>query len=153
MGDTEANRGFEVELAYELRSADGEVLEKADASEPLRVRLGDGDLMPAVEAALEGAAVGDEIELTLSPEEAFGPHDPELILALPRDELPPDVRPAPGDAIEVEIDTDDADELEVLECRVLEVNEEALFVDANHPLAGRQVQIWARVLGVGEGAG
>lgn len=144
-----------VEIRYRLLDQDGELIESTDDDGPLRYRHGSDDLLPALEEALTGASAGDELRVTLTPEDAFGPHNPEGIVIIPRQELPDDVY-SPGDwvAIGVESDEgeregeDDEDEGEELEMRILEVREDAVVMDANHPLAGQSVTFEVVVVSV-----
>lgn len=131
--------GTWVRVRYVARDADGELVE--DAPQESGYVHGRGVLLPALEAALENRAPGDHVRVTLRPEEAFGPRRKEAILEVDRDELPADVRP--GDRYEAET----AEGLVVV-LRVLEVRDDAVVVDSNHPLAGQRVTFEIDVLEV-----
>ena len=94
---------------------------------------GYAQILPGLEAGLEGARSGERRRLTLEPEDAFGEHDPEGVLEVDRDELPGAVRP--GDEV-----TAESPDGTVVVWRVLEVRPEVIVVDVNHPLAGQKVR-------------
>ncbi|HLV66794.1 MAG TPA: FKBP-type peptidyl-prolyl cis-trans isomerase [Polyangiaceae bacterium] len=131
--------GTWVRVRYVARDADGELVE--DTAQESSYVHGRGVLLPALEAALENRASGDHVRVTLRPEDAFGPRRQEAILELDRDELPAEV--AAGDRYEAET----ADGLLVV-LRVLEVRDDAVVVDSNHPLAGQRITFEIDVLEV-----
>lgn len=140
-------KGDHVELVYELRDADGGLIESSndeDSGPILYVHL-DGELPPRVEQALDGKEEGDVVIVDLEPGEAFGPYDPEGLVSVPREDLPEDAEIVPGDWIAVAVEPEEGDEdgegtAEELEARVVEVNPDGVVLDLNHPLAQEAVQ-------------
>ncbi len=118
------------EVDYVLSGEDGEVLDdsSADDGEPLRYIHGYGMLVPGLEKRLAGLAAGDAIDIVVPPEEAYGVHDDELVYAIDRTEAP---TASEGD--EVVLEDEDGDEAVA---HVIEVSDEEILVDGNHPLAG-----------------
>ncbi|HEY6077621.1 MAG TPA: peptidylprolyl isomerase [Polyangiaceae bacterium] len=108
--------------------------------------FGFGALLPALEAALEGAPQGARKSITLKPEDAFGVRDPKAVLEVLRDDFPDDV--AEGDVFDA--DEDDGPEAPGgrVVLRVLEVGPESVILDRNHPLAGQKVRFDVEVLEV-----
>lgn len=141
-----------VEIEYVLVDEDGEVLEESgEAGDgPARYVQGLGLILPGLEAALEGAEAGASLEVRLQPEDAYGAYDPAGLVNVPRTELPPDAELVPGDWITVTVaDDEDAEGREdELEMRVVELNEGGVILDANHPLAGKEVTFRVKVLSV-----
>ncbi|MGC4070498.1 MAG: FKBP-type peptidyl-prolyl cis-trans isomerase [Polyangiaceae bacterium] len=131
--------GMFVELTYEVRDADGEAVGAGD--ERLGCVFGMGQLLPKVEQTVDGLAEGDVRTVKLPARDAYGPRDPEALLEVERGEFPGDV--TVGDYFEVE----NADE-GVLVLRVLEVTDEAVLVDLNHPLAGQDLDVTVRIISV-----
>jgi FKBP-type peptidyl-prolyl cis-trans isomerase SlyD len=129
-------RGKVVTLAFELRNAQGESLEDADARLAY-LHGGFGGIFPKVEDALEGRESGAEVSITLEPEDAFGEYDAELLRVEPRDRFPEilevgmQFEGVPGQAEE-----------EALIYTVTDITEDAVVVDGNHPLAGER--LWFR---------
>lgn len=146
-------RDMLVELDYEILGEDGESLESSAEGGPLVYVHGQGELPDGVEQALEGAGAGADVEVTLA--DAFGPYDLDKIVAVPRDEFPADAEICPGDEVPVSVrdeddEDDDADEDdgdEIL-ARVVEVRPDTVFLDVNHPLAGRSLTFRMRVRAV-----
>lgn len=146
-------QGTWVTIRYDLLDQKKEIVESTD-DEPVRFRQGDDDILPGLEAAMEGREDGDEFEVTLAPAEAYGDVQPEGIVSMPRDQLPPDVDLEKGDWIALELDPEereangiDDDEAE-MEMRVIEVHEDEVLLDANHPLAGQEVTFRVKILAV-----
>ena len=123
--------GMFVMLGYRDFDEEGEALH----SEPdeLSLVVGYGGLLPAIEERLEGMRQGDERNVELPPERAFGRRNPKAVVEVDKSDFPPDV--APGDRF----DAEGADGRPVL-LQVLDVTEDAVVLDANHPLAGQRVR-------------
>ncbi|MEM8711880.1 MAG: FKBP-type peptidyl-prolyl cis-trans isomerase [Planctomycetota bacterium] len=131
-----ASQGSTVSLKLEVLNEDGEVVETSDPEEDLQLSIGDGILPPVVEEALVGAEAGAEIEVKTEPGEVYGEKDLEAIVTVPREDFPDSLALEKGREITVGIETEDGDEAE-LEAVVVELNDEAVILDANHPLAGK----------------
>jgi FKBP-type peptidyl-prolyl cis-trans isomerase SlyD len=127
-----------VTLEYDVFDAEGEPV--GGSGGPREVLFGVGDLLPAVEQRLEGLEPGGACSVQLKPEDAFGKRDPKAWVEVDREEFPDDV--APGDQFEAE----GADGEAVL-LKVLDVAEDHVVIDQNHPLAGQSLRVEVRVLG------
>ncbi|HVU03749.1 MAG TPA: FKBP-type peptidyl-prolyl cis-trans isomerase [Polyangiaceae bacterium] len=138
----QAGPGTIVRFSYELFDAEGECVERSAEDSPLELLLGYGIAPAALETALAGRAVGAERDVVLPEAEAFGPRDPEAVIEVARSELPEDI--AEGD--EFEADREGEDGPVVL--KVLEVREDAVVLDTNHPLAGQDVRLRVKLVGV-----
>lgn len=123
--------------------ADGTLLEPDGAMTPLRARLGDGLLLPAVEARLAGMAPGERAELLLTPAEAYGEPDPALCFPVAREEIPPEVDCSLGAHWALPQPTG-----ETFWVRVTGVAEGEVTVDANHPLAGRTLRYELKLVAI-----
>lgn len=142
--------GKVVVLNYELFSKDGELFESSD-SEPIEFVQGDGDVLPGIEAAVEGQPAGARLEVTLNAVEAFGEYNPEGLVSVPRSELPPDVELVQDEWITVIVrDDDDDEEPGEMDMRIAEVGDDAVVLDANHPLAGQEVTFRLEVVSVSD---
>ncbi|HHJ14574.1 MAG TPA: peptidylprolyl isomerase [Gammaproteobacteria bacterium] len=123
-------RGKVVAITYSIIADTGEILEQSDI--PLYyVHGGRNQMFPQVETALEGAAVGDTVEVTLTPDEAFGPHDPSLTFTDDIDNVPPQFRHV---GAQVEMQNDQGDTRTFF---VSKIEDGKLTVDGNHPFAGK----------------
>ena len=130
--ETQVGPGTLVALSYEVFDAEGELVDRSDR--PLRIVSGYGELLPAVEQAIQGLGRGARKSVVLKPDQAYGRRDPKAILELDRDEFPPDA--APGDRFEFENEAGG-----ILVLRVLDVDESRVVVDLNHALAGQKLEV------------
>ncbi len=121
-----------VYLTYSILDADGAVLEQSDVPVGY-VHGAGGDLFEKLERALEGKSVGDQVEVTLSPEEGFGPHRPELTFTDDLANVPEEFRYL---GAEVEFKNEQG---EAMMFRVTRIADGKLTIDANHPFAGKTV--------------
>ncbi len=129
--------GVVARLRYSVFDADGECV--AEAGEPTEHIIGYGQLWPALERAVDGRSAGDRVTVKLRPEDAFGARDPAALVEVDRTEFPDDV--APGDRYEAE---DEVGAPVVL--TVLDVGEDFVVIDRNHPLAGQKLTVQLEVV-------
>lgn len=136
-----------VVLEYKLANDKGEVLDSSDAEdgEPIVYVHGYGMLVPGLEAALVGLETGASKDVTVSPEDGFGDRDDELVLEIDRTDFPDPKNVNVGD--EVVAESPDGDEVPM---RVVEVKDDTVVVDANHPLAGVTLRYSVKVKEIGE---
>ena len=130
---TQVGPGTLVTLSFEVFDADGELVDGSAPEAPLAIVFGYGELLPAVEQAIQGLGRGAQQNVVLRPEQGYGRRDPKAVLELDRDEFPADV--APGDRFEFE-----NQEGGVLVLRVLDVDESRVVLDLNHPLSGQKLR-------------
>ena len=128
-----------VQLDYRVRDAEGELV--GPDPERLTAIFGAGQLLPAVERAVDGLGIGETRQLHLRARDAYGKRNPDAVLEVDRSEFPSDV--AEGDYFEVE----NADQ-GLLVLRVLDVGDDYVVVDLNHPLAGQDLDVQISVLDV-----
>jgi FKBP-type peptidyl-prolyl cis-trans isomerase SlyD len=136
-----------VTLDYELRDDEGELIDAsaAEDGEPIEYVHGYGMLVPGLEAALVGLRVGDERDIVVPAEAAYGERDESLVLEVDRSEFPDPKAVAPGDEFVAE--SPDGDEIAM---NVVEVKDDVVVVDANHPLAGMTLRYSVKVREVRE---
>lgn len=133
-----------VQLDYTLTLANGEVYDSSDETGPLEYIQGQGQIITGLEEALYGMKVGEEKDVVVTPDVAYGEYDPENIQTLPRDIFPPDMELEPG----MGIDLYDEDADEEIEAIIAEVDDDSIVVDFNHPLAGETLNFHVKVVGV-----
>ena len=124
-----------VALTWTLKDTLGDVLEELD--DPVEFLLGGDDLLPAIEAALQGHEPGAKLQLHLEPEEAFGDFNEELIFLEPRALFPKELEEGmtfDGSALPKGTNTEIPAKLLYT---VTEIYPEHVVLDGNHPLAGR----------------
>ena len=125
--------GKVVSLDYELRLADGEVVDASRPGAPLSYIHGEGQIIPGLERALEGLAEGDARKVVIAPADAYGEHNPSGVREVPRSLFPADFAPEPGMRLAME---GPDGRIPVV---VLAVRPEAVVIDHNHPLAGKEL--------------
>lgn len=103
-------------------------------SGPMTFVLGEEILFPQIDAAIVGMSPGERKSVQISAADAFGEYDKDKIFTVPRSELPEDLIPEVGD--ELSLSNEDDEELDVV---VLEMTDDQVTFDANHPLAGEDV--------------
>ncbi len=124
-----------VTLQCQVFDAEGEL---ASEPETLATVFGLGQLLPKVEKELEGHFEGETIEVVLRTEDAYGKRDPQAVLEVDRSEFPDAV--AAGDRFEVENEQGG-----LLVVHVLEVLEQVVVLDTNHPLADQEVKFQVKI--------
>jgi len=127
-----------VSIHYVLRDEQGDQLDASEAKEPLAYLHGYGQIVPGLEQALDGKAAGDNVEITVAPEGGYGSHDPEKVITTPREQFGFDINPG---AI-VRAESPDGDHHFFM---ILEVGEDTVTLDGNHPLAGKTLQFEVKV--------
>jgi len=135
--------GSKVTMHFALRLADGTVADSSFDNEPVSFVVGDGMLDKGLELALIGLGAGDRQTLTLMPGQAFGARDDAVLQWLERDRFPPDMALEKGQIIGF---TGQAGE--DIAGAVIEIEDQRVRVDFNHPLAGREIEFEVEILSV-----
>lgn len=128
---TQATAGNTVRVHYTGRLNDGTVFDSSQGRDPLEFTLGEGQVIPGFDEAVAGMAVGDSATVTIEPENAYGEHRDEMVQAVPRSEIPSDIDLDIGMQLKA---SGPAGEMIVT---VIELSDESVTLDANHPLAGK----------------
>ena len=133
-----------VSLSYELVDLNGgAVLEKSN--EPISYVHGGYDgIFPTVEEALQGKDIGDNISVKMTPDDAFGEYEHDLVRVEPRDLFPKDIEVG----MQLEGGAEDDDDEDYMLYTVVEITDKEVTVDGNHPLAGKSLNFTATVTGV-----
>jgi FKBP-type peptidyl-prolyl cis-trans isomerase 2 len=137
--------GRVVTVEYTVHLEDGTLIDSTGKCGPIAVMMGSGQLFPAIEDRIGGMKPGDTRTIDIPPEDAYGPHHPELIRAMPRDRLPPD--------LELEIGRDytlKSPDKKTLRFRLLEIGDTEVRADFNAPGAGKRMTATVTVVDVRE---
>lgn len=132
-----------VTLHYRLATEDDTALVGTFDASPATLQLGNGELAPPLEACLEGLAIGEHHVFLLEPEQAFGPHNPDLVQRLARADLPSGGEVALLSMIE--FTSPDGGRFTGV---VRELDADSALLDFNHPLAGKAVRFEVKVVGI-----
>ena len=117
-------------IDYTLTDAQGTELDSSDGKAPFAYIHGVGNIIPGLEAALEGKATGDQINAVISPEKGYGSRDESLVQQLPRSRFDTD------QDIQVGMQFQAMGEQGPRIVTVVSVEADNVTIDANHPLAG-----------------
>lgn len=136
--------GDTITVEYEGRLDDGTVFDSSDKhEEPLEFTVGEGKIIKGFDQAVVGMEVGEEKEVTVPPEQAYGQYNPELVRDLPRNVFPEDQEVQPGMVFMMALP--DGRQVPV---RIAEVAEEQVKVDLNSPLAGKTLTFTIKVVDI-----
>jgi FKBP-type peptidyl-prolyl cis-trans isomerase SlyD len=129
-----------VTLQYRVAEANGKLIE--ESKDPM-VYLHGGyeNTLPKIEAALDGQEVGFQVTLQLKPEDAFGERDEALVRTIPKKDFPPGVKV--GGQLEGRSDDGTPHVF-----HVMKIKGDTVFLDGNHPLAGKELRFVLKVTGV-----
>lgn len=141
-GSNVVEEGSQVGIEYTLTLEDGTQVDSNVGGDALRFEQGSGQIIPGLDKELLGMAVGDSKQVTVEPEEGYGPVNPEAYAEVPVSELPEGAR---------EVGTPLATRDEQGRTRRLTVHKiegETATLDFNHPLAGKTLVFDVKVLEV-----
>jgi peptidylprolyl isomerase len=130
----QAQAGDLVKVHYTGRLADGTIFDTSMEREPLEFTLGSGELIPGFEQAVLGMTAGESKTATILADQAYGPHRTEQVIDVERHHLPPDLQPELGQRLQMT--RPDGTTITVV---VTATTETQVTLDANHPLAGRDL--------------
>ncbi len=125
-------------IHYTLRDKEGTILDTSDGSDPLYYLHGAGNLIIGMEEGLEGKAKGDKFQLKISPSKGYGERDPAMTQKVPRSAFG-DQEVKKG----MKFSTDKGDVV-----TITEIGLESITVDANHPLAGVELDFAVEIIEV-----
>lgn len=143
-----AKTGDTVKIHYTGKLDDGTQFDSSAGRDPLEFELGGGQVIPGFDTAVEGMAVGESKSVRIEPEQAYGPRHDQLMQQVPRDQLPDDLTPEVGMALQSQ-----SPDGQVMVLMIAEVEEETITVDANHPLAGQALNFDIELVEIGGGVG
>ncbi len=134
MAQAQIQSGDTVKVHYTGRLDDGSVFDSSVGRDPIEFTIGEGRVIPGFEDAVLGAASGDTKTATIPSDKAYGPHREEMVVHVDRSNLPDGLDPDIGD--QLQMTTQEGMPVVVT---VVEVDEGSITLDANHPLAGKDL--------------
>lgn len=126
--------GDTVKVHYSGFLDDGTIFDSSLEREPFEFTLGQGMVIPGFEDAVVGMDVGDTKTVNIPTDQAYGPYRDELLVAVERSQVPPNIEPDVG--VELQIRTPEGT---VTNVTITEMDENSITLDANHPLAGQDL--------------
>ena len=134
-----------VSIHYTLTLESGELIDTTDGEEPLRYLAGSGQIIPGLERELMGKNIGDSINVSVAPADAYGEFDEELVQSLPREMFTGIENIEVG--MEFQTQNEEGDAQYVV---VVGVEEDEIKIDGNHEFAGKTLVFDVKVDGVRE---
>jgi peptidylprolyl isomerase len=131
---TTATQGNTVKIHYTGTLADGSVFDSSAGHAPLEFKIGGGQVIIGFEEAVIGMSVGESKEVTIPAEKAYGPYQEDLVIKAPREHIPADLDPQVGQRLQM-----GGTGGEVILVDVTEVTATHVTLDANPPLAGKDL--------------
>jgi peptidylprolyl isomerase len=138
----QAKEGDKVKVHYTGRLESGEVFDSSECAEdecgcetgPLEFVVGDGDVIPGFDKAVIGMSPGDTKTFTIPVEDGYGERKEEMVAVMERSTIPEDLTPEVG--MRLEVTQEDGQQFPVV---ITELTDTHVTLDANHPLAGREL--------------
>jgi peptidylprolyl isomerase len=139
----EVKKGDTVSLHYMGKLPDGTVFDTSRQRHPLQFTIGNGQVITGFEQAVIGMKIGENKTAKIPMEQAYGPHRDDMVVTMERSKLPADLNPMVGQRLEI-TQVDNQTSL----VTVTNVTETTLTLDANHPLAGKDLTFDIELLGI-----
>jgi peptidylprolyl isomerase len=131
---SQAKQGDTVKVHYTGKLKDGTIFDSSQGREPLRFTIGSGQVIPGFEAAVAGMAPQESKTVDIPVDKAYGPRHDEMIMEVPRDQVPADIQPEVGQRLQVGMQSG-----QPIVVTITEVSETSITLDANPPLAGKDL--------------
>ena len=136
--------GRQISIEYTLSIDPEGVVDTNVDSDPLIYVQGSQQIVPALEKALEGKAVGDTVDVSIDPKDGYGERSEEAFQEVSKSQVPVEAQ-----KVDTVLQGHD-NEGGVVNARVSEVRDETVVLDFNHPLAGKTLQFSVKILGIQE---
>lgn len=131
---TTVKTGDTVRIHYTGTLKDGSRFDSSEGRDPLEFTVGGGQIIPGLDSAIPGMAVGEAKTVEVSCDEAYGPVNPDARQAIPREGIPDDIPLEIGSRLQMQ-----TPEGQAVPVTVVAVDEATVTLDANHPLAGQDL--------------
>jgi peptidylprolyl isomerase len=139
----QAKTGDTVRVHYTGKLDDGTVFDSSVGGEPIEFILGTHHVIPGFEEGVTGMEVGESKTVLIPSDEAYGPHMDEMVLTIPREQVPPHITLGLGEMLELRQPSGEA-----LTVRITELSDASVTLDGNHPLAGEDLTFDLQLAGI-----
>ena len=130
----QARSGDSVKVHYTGNTNAGEVFDSSVDRDPLQFTIGENQVIPGFEEATIGMEPGDSKKITITTDRAYGPHNPDMVVAIDRSRFPENLEPQVGQQMQMRQSED-----QMIVVTVTSVSDSQVTLDANHPLAGKDL--------------
>ena len=134
------SEGKTVKVNYTL-TVDGKEMDSSKGRGPLEFKVGSHQVIPGFEKAVVGMKAGDKESVKVAPEDAYGPVDPNAVQTVAKNQLPPEITPKAGMVLSAH-----GKDGQTMPVKIVEVKDDVVVVDFNHPLAGKTLNFDVEVL-------
>ena len=135
-----------VEMDYTLKNTNGDIIDSSEGVGPLSFIMGKQNIIPGLEAEIAKKSVGDEFSVVISPEDAYGPRNEAMIQAVPKEQFGED-----ADNVQLGSHFHVQDQNgQPLVVEVIEIRENEIVLDGNHPMAGETLHFDVKILSTRE---
>jgi FKBP-type peptidyl-prolyl cis-trans isomerase 2 len=131
---SQVEQGSTVRIHYTGTLSDGSVFDSSEGRDPLEFTVGSGQIIPGLDAAMPGMSVGEKKTVEVPADEAYGQADPNAMQQVPRESVPEEIPLDLGTQLQVQ-----TPQGQVMPVTVVEVTDAHVTLDANHPLAGKDL--------------
>jgi len=135
------NQGTKVKVHYTGTLNDGKIFDSSEGREPLEFTIGNNQVIKGFEDGIKGMKLNDEKTIKIKAKDAYGERDERMVASVPRDKFPPEVQ-AGGTLL---LKGPNGERLPAV---VKEVKDDAVIIDMNHPLAGKELNFKIKVVGI-----
>ena len=139
------SKGARVSVHYTGTLDDGTQFDSSRNGDPFEVIIGQGMVIPGFEQAIMGMEIGQTITVTIPEHEAYGIHNQDMVLRIPRASFPPDIPARIGEQLVLQ--APDGQEAPAF---IVDVRDDEIILDANHPLAGFNLTFEIELLSISE---
>lgn len=129
-----AKAGDKVAVHYTGKHSDGSIFDSSEGSTPLEFQIGSGMVIKGFDDGVTGMSIGDKKTIVISAAEAYGEHSPENAVSMERTQIPSNIELALGASLNMHQDGG-----QVVEVVITDLTETHVTLDANHPLAGKDL--------------
>jgi FKBP-type peptidyl-prolyl cis-trans isomerase 2 len=129
-----AKVGDQVAVHYTGKHSDGSIFDSSEGKTPLEFQIGSGMVIKGFDDGVTGMSIGDKKTIVIPAVEAYGEHSPENTVSIERTQIPTHIELALGASLNMH-----QDEGQVVEVLITDISETHVTLDANHPLAGKDL--------------
>ncbi len=126
--------GTQVKVHYTGKLNDGTVFDSSEDKDPLEFTMGQGEVIPGIEEAVRDMEEGESKQVTISKDQAYGDRRDDMIIDVPKDKFPDEIPQETGQQLMLR-----HPEGQEFPAVIVDVKEETITLDANHPLAGEDL--------------
>jgi peptidylprolyl isomerase len=137
--------GDKVQILCEAKLENGKICYKSEKETPLEIIVGEGRFFPAIETVLKGMKEGETRKVTLEPKDAFGPHNDDLVVEVPKNDF--QSGSTLGIGTRVKLNTDSG---KIVHGAIMGLKDEIYTIDFNHSLAGKRIVFTVTIISVVE---